>query len=489
MAPHARYMVASQEVEPALGWAYASFLSDLTANPEMDGAELSRAIVASYIGQDLRIVDDAARAEFVEENYNGGDPGAEEVAADFSRDITLGAYDLGELPRLLGAFDSFIEALSAVDQDGVAEARTYAQSFENVFGSDVPSYIDLGNFAAIMAEDNGDEAVVNASSELQDALGAVILVERNGEERPGATGLSIYFPDSELYESDVAGAAAYTTVTRRFSDETRWDDFLSLHYYGTALGAVPDAGAVVSAPGAGEITVSDIALTEEEINVADSTTVSADVTGKLLGFIYSYTGYYNPEQDSILVADMDYIDAGQSRKVGGVFYPDWGDEGVVEVEYEWEPIVYGIDDGEGVKFALLMPDDYGDTDEAVTYTVDGRYTFAKGGTRRAQLSFKDGDLVKVVGFTGSAGAGAPRVITPRKDDTFTIVHTVIKLYSDQPDREVEYTEEDGETITFRKAGWSVAELPAPAGDYVVGVQATDMDGNLYESYGTVTVNE
>ena len=34
LAPHARYAVASQETEPALGWAYTSFLDTLTQNPD-----------------------------------------------------------------------------------------------------------------------------------------------------------------------------------------------------------------------------------------------------------------------------------------------------------------------------------------------------------------------------------------------------------------------------------------------------------------------
>lgn len=56
LAPHARYAVASQEVEPALGWAYTSFLGALAANPDMDGATLAKLIVDSYILDDQRIV-------------------------------------------------------------------------------------------------------------------------------------------------------------------------------------------------------------------------------------------------------------------------------------------------------------------------------------------------------------------------------------------------------------------------------------------------
>jgi hypothetical protein len=64
MADHARYAVTSQETEPALGWAYAAFLDALNANPGMDGAELGKAIVETYISDDQRIVNDQARADF-----------------------------------------------------------------------------------------------------------------------------------------------------------------------------------------------------------------------------------------------------------------------------------------------------------------------------------------------------------------------------------------------------------------------------------------
>ena len=62
---HARYGVASQETEPALGWAYTSFLNQLVNNPSMNGAGLGAAVVDTYIRDDQRIVDDRARQRFV----------------------------------------------------------------------------------------------------------------------------------------------------------------------------------------------------------------------------------------------------------------------------------------------------------------------------------------------------------------------------------------------------------------------------------------
>jgi hypothetical protein len=490
MAPHARYIVASQEVEPSLGWAYASFLRELTDKPEMDGARLSKAIVDSYIDQDQRIVDDEARAAFAEETFGVEDSSAEQIAEEMGIDITLSAYDSATLPELLGALDGLVAALAEVDQDQVAEARTYAQSFENVFAEDGPApYIDLGNFAEL-AQELDDENVDQAADALLDALKETVIAERHGKERPGATGLSIYFPSSELYEGEASGAETYAAVAESFAQGSLWENFLNFHYFGTELSDDTAPTGAASGPGASEISVAELTLSEEEIGQDGSTTVSTEVSGEHIGFIYAFTGYYDPERDTILVSDLEYIDAGESREVGGVFYPDWGDASAVEIEYDWEPIIYGIDDGtgNGVSFALLTPEDYGDTDESSTYTVDGMYRFAEGEQRYAQLYFKDGELLKVLGFSGQSAQGAPRVISPREGDSFTIYNELIKLNSDS-DAEVEYFQEEGSTLTFGTQPWAVAELTAPAGDYVLGVQAEDLDGNLYEAYATVTVNE
>ncbi|NJN19551.1 MAG: hypothetical protein HC822_26560 [Oscillochloris sp.] len=490
MAPHTRYVVASQEVEPAVGWAYAAFLGELSDNPAMDGAELSETIVATYIDQDQRIVDDEARAAFAEETFGTDEASAEDVAAELGIDITLSAYDTAMVPDLLATLDVLAYALNDADQYAVAEARTYAQSFENVFSEDGPSpYIDLGHFAELL-HDMDDESVSAAVDALLAALGETVIAERHGDDRPGATGLSIYFPDSELYEGEASGADAYATVSDNFAIDSLWENYLNSHYFGADLGADVTPSGSIDAPGASEITVAELELSADEINIADTVIVSTEVSGEYIGFIYAFVGYYNPEDDTILIADSDYIDAGESREVGGVFYPDWGDEGGVLIEYEWEPIIYGIDDGvgDGVSFALLAPEDYGAADDSATYSVDGMYTFASGEQRYARLSFKDGELLKIVAFSGQSAQGAPRVIAARSGDSFTIYDQYILLNSDSDDPE-EYYQEEGATLTFGDEPWSVEVLTAPTGDYVLGIQAEDLDGNLYEAYTSVFVNE
>ena len=191
LAPHARYAVASQETEPALGWAYASFLQSLTANPDMDGAELSRAIVESYIQDDERIVDDQARAELPGAGLaNGGlfdmlgGPSAEDVARQMEQNITLTAVDLAAMPALIGAVDDLALGLQGANQRDVAKARSYAQSYTSIFGREVPpSYLDLGNFVQMLRQVSSNKALTQAGERVMAALSQAVIAEKHGPQK------------------------------------------------------------------------------------------------------------------------------------------------------------------------------------------------------------------------------------------------------------------------------------------------------------------
>jgi clostripain len=491
IAPHADVMVASQELEPAMGWAYAAFLEQLGTDPTMDGAQLARHIVDTYIDQDMRITDTDSRNRLIQETWESPNSITKaDVIANFSDDVTLSAYDLNRLPSFMETFDTFIVALTNTPQRAVIKAANNAQRFENIFDDNKSAYIDLHNFADMLADANPDaSALVDASANLTSAINELVITNKYGPSRPGANGISIHFPNSTIYESSIAGADVYNQISYRFTNEHRWDDFLAFHYYDIALGDKPTTSDVLSAPGASEIIVSDITLSAETISTADSSTLSAIVTGENIGFVYSFTGYYNADDDTILVVDRDYIDAGKTRTVDGVYYPNW--QGTdIEIEFEWEPLLYSIDDGRGsVAAVLLDPQDYGTTRGYPTYTVEGRYTSANGKSREARLFFKKGELLKVLSLGNSRAASTPRVITPRAGDTFTIYNLIIDLYSDDENKPVEYRYEEGDTLTFGDTKWSIAEFTAPTGDYVVGIQADDMDGNRYENYSVITVDE
>jgi hypothetical protein len=393
-----------------------------------------------------------------------------------------------------------------VSQQKVAKARSYAQSFTSIFGEEVPpSYIDLGNFVQLLKKQTSDQAVVQAADRVLSDLGKLILAERHGPNKPGASGVAIYFPNSQLYGSPVAGPQSYTAVANRFAKESQWDDFLAYHYTGRSFkavtraanaqpsgtAAVPQRGETISAPGAGRITVSPIRLSDNVAAPGKPIVLTADIQGQNVGYVYLYAGYLDEASNSIFLADMDYLASANTQEVDGVYYPDWGDKGRFTLKFKWEPLMFSITDGETSTLTLLKPERYGAAPEEAVYTADGIYTYADGGeSRAARLYFSNGVLQHVYGFTGdgSTGAGptgAPREIVPNRGDTFTVLETW--LDQNGGGKPVTSAMQEGKTLTFGDQTFKWKELDAAVGDYVVGFIVTDLDGNSYERHVNVTV--
>jgi hypothetical protein len=500
LAPYANFTVLSQETEPALGWAYSSFLRQLQNEPAMSGGDLSRLIVESYIDDDLRVVDEQARAEFLSKGspFGGlfGSPSADQLARQLGRDITLTAFDLRQLPSLTQAVNDLAFALQSANQHAIAQARTYAQSFTSIWGRDVqPSYIDLGNFSGLLGREVRQQEVALAADAVREAIERGLIAERHGPGKPGASGVSIYFPNSQLYRNPAAGAQSYTAIAQRFANESLWDDFLAFHYagrefdLGTRKAAAPAPGEISRAPGAGRITLSQVTPSSRRAAPGQPVLLSVDITGGPLGYIKLFAGFYDRSANSIYVADMDFLESAETRELNGVYYPDWG-EGDFTLEFEWEPLVFAINDGKNQAVALLSPQNYGATPEEAVYTIDGIYRYASGEERYARLHFRDGALRQVFGFSGEEAAqpglnGAPREIIPQPGDTFTILEKWLDL--DPASQQVQPASQTGETLTFSNQPFTWQELDAAPGEYVVGYIVEDLDGNAVQGFAQVTV--
>ncbi|MGQ0603279.1 MAG: clostripain-related cysteine peptidase [Anaerolineales bacterium] len=481
--PYARYSVASQEVEPGLGWAYSAFLGELVNNPGMDGRELSTVIVNSYIVGDQRILDEQARAD-----YTGRRVNAEAVADATSANATLAAVDLAKIPDVLRALDDFAVAAGEADPRQVARARTYAQSFESIFGQEVPpSYIDMAHFAALTVQTTNDPAIADATKALLAAMGEAVIAETSGPERPGAYGISIYFPNSQLFRNALAGYESYTSVAQRFAADSLWDDFLVAHYTGRQLTRtvtlptpVPDAEVV--APGAGALTLDPIRLSSQTSTLNNPATLSTVVRGDNLGFVYLFVGVYDQQRNALKFADQDFIEGDDTQNVNGVFYPVWNGTEVL-IDFAWEPILFAIDDGTQTVQAALYPEDYGASAEAAVYSVEGFYVYGESGDRRYAKMFFDGasELRAIFGFTGADGQGAPREIVPQLGDSFILLDTWYDLGTQG------YFTEEGATLTFGDVLPTWTQIDAPPGLYNVGFIAEDLDGNFSEQYVDVRV--
>jgi hypothetical protein len=496
LAPYARYAVASEETEPGLGWAYTAFLSLMVYNPDVTTEEIAANIVDTYISQDQRVIDDQARAEFLAQNSSGGGwyvnrMSAQQLATQLEQNITLTAVNLEDLPLLLNAVNQFAYHMQSLDQRAVAQARSYAQSYTSIFGTNVPpSFIDLGHFAALTAKYAGDSATRQQANNILSALSRVVVAEKHGPSKPGSTGIAVYFPNSQLYSNNSTGMASYSVIANTFSRASLWDDFLGYHYGGrkftaNAVEAV-NIDRASQIPGAGTISVSDISATANRVSPGDVITLSTTITGENIGYIFLFTGLVDTASNSIFVADTDYVESPTTGTEAGVYYPIWPEEETFRLNFEFEPLVFTITDGTESGIALLNPVSYGASAEQAVYAVDGIYTFSETGeTRTAQLLFKDEYLFQVMGFVGSTTAGAASEITPNPGDTFTISYKWLDLDSNGAVSKISNSE--GDVLTFGSHPFQWKQEWLPSGDYLVGFLVADLDGNVTPVHTNVTV--
>ncbi len=507
VAPYAYYAVASEEVEPATGWAYTAFLQQLADNPGMDGRELSSIIVDTYLEEDQRILNDEARARMLQGNTQFT---AQEVLDELLSFSTLTAVDLSYIPEIKQALNQFAGHMTQLDQTRIAAARNYTPSFQSVFGQgSVPSFIDLVQFSLIVEQEAGSDP--SSGEALRNALSKAIVENKAGSQKAGAQGISIYFPNSALYAQEWGGYEVYTTENSRFVNDTLWDEFLAYHYAGVTFNpesktaVIPSRSTDVSGPGAGEIQIGNFSLSTNTVSVGDVISFNTEVTGTNVGYVYMQYGWFAQDVRSMLVVlGMDYIRSDQSREVGGTYYPDWGTSGQIPVYYEFEPRLFFIADEfeENISFVEVVVSNYGATEDDSLITVPGIFTLKNSGRELyAEMKFNSvGEMIELIGYSGAIqivedeaygsgtfqieysseeGTGTPYPITPSVGDTFMPFFIGYVLEEDV------YLNVKSDPIAFgenpfKLIGESVADFDIEF-PYYVAVAVEDLDGVLTDA--------
>ena len=168
LTPYARYMYASQEMEPGSGWDYTSLLNNLAANPDQDGVQLGEKVCREYY-------DHCA-------DYGFGS----------QRSATFSIIDLSKIDDVLISMN---EAFRVVYEQGdlgdVTRAVLEADSFGgNSVSEGYSNMLDLGNMLDQLS--GYGQEVRDASQTLQ----SCVLYTMNGRLHKNASGLSVYYPVS-----------------------------------------------------------------------------------------------------------------------------------------------------------------------------------------------------------------------------------------------------------------------------------------------------
>ena len=475
--PYSNYMVASEEVIPGYGWSYAAWLGQVAQNPAMDGNGLSSSIVSTYVVNDVLLTDELRAS-------------ADEIAQEEST-TTLSAIESARVPDVIGAMNQFIEAMAALDQSIVAEARTYARSYFSLFGEEVsPSFVDLGNFSEVLASLTEDNGAKQAAIQLQTAIDSAVVAEKHGSSVSGSNGIAFHFPDSDLYYfTEYNGdTPTYADSSSKFLEQSSWDEFLAYHYTGEEFvpqegqAVTPSRTAEIVAPGASELTVGPIQISDTEISGDETVTVSTTVSGNV-AYIHTALYFWDPTTESYWIADVSYYIADNTISIDGVNAPDYG-ESPIQVEYEWSPTLYTLTDGTTEAFALFEPAEYLSADGQTVYYVYGQYTDALSNTPvDAGLYFDaDGNFLYAYAFpdNDNDGASNPVEITPQIGDQFT---DYVQYYEYDANNNpiYDYVLSD-DVFTWGEQGFSFYSSYPVDGQYAVGIIAYDFDNNFVANF-------
>lgn len=164
----ARYMVASQELEPGNGWQYTGWTEALGADTSINGAELGKAICDTYM--------EGCRMEGTEGN------------------ATLSLIDLKALPNLNMTYNALgIEAIGAAMENDAFYAvfGRQANAAENYMNSRSEGFTNMVDIGSLVR--NLKQFLPEFTQLLLDALDDAVIYKVSGPYR-NPSGLSCYYP-------------------------------------------------------------------------------------------------------------------------------------------------------------------------------------------------------------------------------------------------------------------------------------------------------
>ena len=179
LAPYADYLIASEEVEPGIGWYYTNWLTKFANNTSMPTVEVGKLIADDFV------------------SACGSQCSGQKT--------TLSVTDLAELERtvpdtLTGFAESTLELLQNEEYKTVADARGGAREFGT---SSKVDHVDLVSLSTKIG--------TSESKQLAETIRSAVKYNRTSSDMTDAYGLSIYFPYRKLSNVNTA-VNAYESI-------------------------------------------------------------------------------------------------------------------------------------------------------------------------------------------------------------------------------------------------------------------------------------
>ena len=324
---YAKYLFASEEVEPGAGWSYDKFLQKLIDNPRMNAAQLGKAITDTYLEAN---VIDAADTGYISAG-------------------TFAVVDLNEAEGVYQAYAAFAEeALKKVIDTPQYLASLTEAANRSVFYAG-PYYkfyntIDLGLFM-----DNVPEVFADAAKAVKDQLKKAILYHRGTGYLSESQGLTIFYPS---HIEDYDGLNFALKYIYHISENQYIN---ALYYYKTAGCLNEELQDYLTKEGLGKVQNLDFTILRGISDVE----VTADNSGN---FSFSLS-----DEQMALVQDARLQLASLNEETGDVIY--FGEDRYITMADE-NTIVAAFDGTWLCMNDVILPTEIiSSTDEYITYTV------------------------------------------------------------------------------------------------------------------------
>ena len=258
------------------------------------------------------------------------------------------------------------------------------------------------------------------------------------------------------------------------------DGSVALTALETAAPAKPSRARSVRAPGAGKFQVESVALSDETISAGDSVSLSVNIEGKGIAYLFTDLLMGDPDLDQYYGPVLrDFVMANHTRTIGGVTRPRW--DAALELTLELRPRLRLLTDGTDSTFGFFLPASYDGSD----LQIEGVHTSATGTSRRARLTFgSDGATKKLVAFKEGGRVSAPAALTLKPGDQFA---PYVQLIARAEDDGWQASICLASPLTFRGEAFRWVERPPLPGEYLAGILAQDLDGGLTRTYAPLTV--
>lgn len=442
MADFFLYSIASPEivVDPALDMQL--FTESLNEDPSIAVDELGRLLIDTYIDRDILLR-----------------PGADNIY------LTNAITRLDRFDDLLDSINSFAalinrdpRALSTL----IGQARTRAYTYTAFLGSD--ELIDLGNFMQQIKSITDDPDILLAAEQVTKNLSDAVIYGRAGQRAESRTTYhNIYFPGQR------------EAFTNSYFEETllpQWGTMLR-NYYNAVTPQVwisEDAGIAFHAPVAPKIRIATI-FPQGEVSSEYPLNVGLEIIGRNIAYVDSTVDQQQSDGSAIRLLNQRILVSLEGERVNR-----WR-PGVDTTDIFWDVTLPLVTDGNVSYYEPL------NLTESVV-SLDGRYREPDSETwNDVTLIFDYQDKVLQRIVNRSQGTDALGVISIPAGSEFQAYRQIVT-----PDGRV--VVENGNLYRWPEGGLTWAWVPAPTGEYNIGLLVMAFGGTTgFNSVQTVVNND